>query len=177
MEVSRSSSHTRREKVNKADFLSLHRTGVRITFHPEEKFKTTSGGILSSKTENVSFVQKVRRVARPFSSRSSSPLITFLFVLHLRQVTVENTRPQPIKMLIQSRFPISEDQKIVVKLVHPSSSLPAQDADGQGGVTRWVEGKREEGTIEWSGKVGGREKKVWKYGWEVEGNGWVARPH
>ncbi|KAL7409381.1 hypothetical protein BDY24DRAFT_403268 [Mrakia frigida] len=123
---------------------------VRITFHPEEKFKTTSGGILSSKTENVSFVQKV---------------------------TVENTKPLPVTILIQSRFPISEDQKIIVRLVHPSSSLPAQDSDGQGGVTRWVEGKREEGMIEWSGKVGAREKKIWKYGWEVEGAGWVARPH
>ena len=42
-------------------------------------------------------------------------------------------------------------------------------------MTRWVEGKREEGMIVWVGKVGGREKMVWRYGWEVEGMGWIVR--
>ena len=124
--------------------------GVLITFHPEIKDKKTTGGLISSKTETASFVQKV---------------------------TVENLLHTRITLLIQSRYPVSEDQKIAVRLVHPcsASALPVQDADGLGGVTRWVEGRKEEGMVEWYGGVGPREKKVWRFGWEVEGTGWVVR--
>jgi hypothetical protein len=90
-------------------------------------------------------------------------------------VTVENLLQARIHLLIQSRYPVSEDQKVTVRLVHPSSSLPVQDADGLGGVTRWVEGRKEEGMVEWFGQVGAREKKIWRFGWEVEGSGWVVR--
>lgn len=36
-------------------------------------------------------------------------------------------------------------------------------------MTRWVEGWKEKGIIEWFGKVRARVKKVWKYGWEEKG--------
>lgn len=145
-------------------------TAIKIVSSPEEKFKRAQGSLFGKDTFTEAFKQTVRRL-QPISSISHSDASLFLL-----QVKFENTRSKPISLLVKSRFPVSEDSKIVVRPVLPgsSSSFPIRDGDGKG-VTRWSEGEQAAGMVEWCGVVAAGRKMSWTIGWEVEGDGWVVK--
>lgn len=126
---------------------------VRITYHPQKKTSSTSGNIMSGKSNVTTFRQRI---------------------------TIKNTRAASInRLVVQDRVPLSEDSRIkVVTLSPPEKAIgPATGSSGSGtigatGVTnqtlvaqvakdiiaRWAQksdekggsgGSRADGILEW----------------------------